>query len=187
MKREDLKKLELSDEVIDKIMALHGTDIEAHKGKVTAAETELATMKGQLDEAGKTIESFKAMKPEELKAAADDWKAQFEKSQKDAADQLAQVKFDHALEGALRGAKVKNVKAVLPLLDMEAVRKGYSEKDGSFATLEEHLKKVKETDGYLFDDGTVPPTITLGGNNHSVNIDAVTAAARTAAGLPAAK
>lgn len=31
MKRDDLKKLNLEDAVIDSIMALHGTDIEKHK------------------------------------------------------------------------------------------------------------------------------------------------------------
>lgn len=35
MKREDLKKLELSDEAIDAIMALHGKDIEAQKNALT--------------------------------------------------------------------------------------------------------------------------------------------------------
>ena len=34
MKREDLKDLELSKEAIDKIMELHGKDIEATKSKV---------------------------------------------------------------------------------------------------------------------------------------------------------
>ena len=31
MKREDLKEFGLSDEALDKIMALHGVDIERHK------------------------------------------------------------------------------------------------------------------------------------------------------------
>ena len=38
MKREDLEKLELSKEAIDQIMALNGKDIEAGKGRLTAAE-----------------------------------------------------------------------------------------------------------------------------------------------------
>mgnify|MGYP001497939714 CR=1 FL=1 len=41
MKREFLKSIEgLTDEAIDKIMAEYGKDVEALKGKITAAETE---------------------------------------------------------------------------------------------------------------------------------------------------
>ena len=80
MKRDDLKALGLEDGVIDSIMALNGKAIETHKAAAQTAQAELETVKGQLAEAGATIESFKALKPEELKAAADDWKAKAEQA-----------------------------------------------------------------------------------------------------------
>src|SRR5687767_3506822 len=96
MKREDLKKLHgdsATDDLLDKIMGLHGSDIESHKTKVTDLTTQLETAQGQLTEANTTIEGFKKLKPEELQAAADDYKAKWEQAQTDAKTQLAQVKF----------------------------------------------------------------------------------------------
>lgn len=49
MKREFLKSIEgLTDEAIDKIMAEHGKDVEALKGKITAAEAEAQKSKENL-------------------------------------------------------------------------------------------------------------------------------------------
>ena len=49
MKREFLKSIEgLTDEAIDKIMAEYGKDVEALKGKITAAETEAQKSKENL-------------------------------------------------------------------------------------------------------------------------------------------
>jgi len=61
MKREDLKKIELSDEAIDKIMAMHGADIEKQKTAAETAKTEADSLKSQLTEANKQIDGFKGM------------------------------------------------------------------------------------------------------------------------------
>lgn len=182
MKREDLKGLNLSDEAIDSIMALHGKDIEGHKSRLSTLQTELDGVKVQLTEAGTAIESFKAMKPDELKAAADDWKTKAEQAQTDAANQLAALKFDHALENSLTGAKVKNVKAVRALLSTDALK--FNEADGSIIGLNEQIEKIKSENDYLFADVKEPPKIVTGGNSKSVITgDAVVNAARKAAGL----
>lgn len=182
MKREDLKALGLEDTAIDSIMALHGKDIEAHKASVTTLQTELDTAKAQLTEAGTTIESFKAMKPDELKAAADDYKAKFEKATQDAAAQLASLKFDHALESALSGAKAKNPKAVQALLSKDALK--YNEADGSIVGLNEQLEKIKSENDYLFTDETPAPKIVTGARSQSIIGDPQMDAMRKAAGLP---
>lgn len=180
MKREDLKALELSDEAIDKIMALHGKDIESHKQAVTTAETERDALKGQLDEAAKQIESFKGMDIEGVKKSADEWKAAAEQAKKDAAAQVEKIKFDHALEKELKEWKVKDPGDVIPHLKPEMLKLG---EDGKFIGLKEQIEPLKSTKDYLFSDTKEPPRIVTGGNNQPVNMDAVTAAARTAAGL----
>lgn len=60
MKRDFLKGLELSDEVIDKIMAENGKDIESVKSKSTSLEEELSTTKTKLSEYEKTITELQA-------------------------------------------------------------------------------------------------------------------------------
>jgi hypothetical protein len=182
MKREDLKKLELSDEAIDKIMAMHGADVEKHKTAADTAKAESDGLKAQLSEANTTIEGFKKLDVDGIKAAADEWKTKAEAAQTEAAKQIQALKYDYALDGALSAAKVKNAKALKALLDGNSLK--FNEADGSIIGLDDQLKKVKESDAYLFTDETPPPTITAGGTSKSVISDAAVSAARKAAGLP---
>jgi predicted phage tail protein len=160
MKRDDLEKLGLTKEVIDSVMALHGADIETHKGKVTTAEATVATLQTQLTDANAQIEQFKGMNVDQIKAAADEWKTKFETAQTEAANQLAQVKFDHALESALNGAKAKNVKAVQALLSRDNLK---LTDDGKILGLDEQLTKIKTDNDYLFEDARPTPKIVTGG------------------------
>lgn len=180
MKREDLKALGLADEAIDSVMGLHGKDIEAHKTATGNLQAQLDAANAQLTEANTTIEGFKKLKPDELQAAADDWKAKYEQAQKDSVEQLAKVKFDHALESALVGAKVKNPKAVQALLSADKLK---LKDDGSLEGFDEQIKVIREKDDYLFADTKEPPKIVSNANNQTVTGDAVVNAARQAAGL----
>ncbi|WP_290454748.1 phage scaffolding protein [Romboutsia ilealis] len=65
---------------------------------------------------------------------------------------INQMKFDHALEGALNNAKCKNSKALRALLDIDNVKLN----EGKLEGLEEQLNKLKESDSYLFDLETTP-------------------------------
>ena len=50
MKREELKQIaELTDEQLDKIMAINGADVEKVKAKVTALEADLKEAKETID------------------------------------------------------------------------------------------------------------------------------------------
>jgi molybdopterin-guanine dinucleotide biosynthesis protein len=187
MNKKQLMELGLTEELADQIVVLHGKDIESHKTKLATAQTELDGVKAQLTEAGATIEGFKKLDVEGIKVAANEWKAKAEQVQADAAKQIASLKFDHALDGALTGAKAHNVKAVKALLDIEQLRKAFNEADGSIPGLDDQLKKVKESDGYQFESDTPTPKVVLGGQNKSVISDAVVDAARKAAGLPPIK
>lgn len=182
MKREDLKAMGLTDEQIDKVMAENGKDVEAQKAKTTAAETSLKAANDQLAEAGKQIEAFKGMDVEGVKKAAADWQAKAEQAQKDAAAQVASLKFDYALEGALTGAKAKNSKAVRALLNAEGLK--LNEADGSIIGLKEQLEKIKSENDYLFESEAADPKIVASAQSKSVLTDPVIIAARQAAGLP---
>jgi predicted phage tail protein len=181
MKREDLIKLGIAEDLVDKIMALHGSDIEGHKTKLTTSQAEIEGLKKQLTDAGAAIEGFKKLDPEALQKAADEWKAKAEAAQADAEKQLAQLKFDHALDGALAGAKAKNAKAVKALLDPSLLK--LNDADGSIVGLDEQLKKVKEGNDFLFESDQPTPKIVVGGNPTSTISDPMIQAARKAAGL----
>ena len=186
MKREDLAKLGLDDTAIDAVMALNGKAIEANKTAAANATAELETTKTQLTEANTVIESFKAMKPEELKAAANNWKAKYEQAERDFGTKLATMQFETELDTALAGAKVKNAKAVKALLSSDDLR----DAAGKFIPerLASQIEKIKTEADYLFEsDAPPPPTIVKGGNNQTVVTDALEVAMRQGAGLTAKK
>ncbi len=62
------------------------------------------------------------MDVEGIKAAADEYKQKYEKAKEEAEKELEKIKFNHAIEKALAGAKAKNIKAVKALLDMEGLK-----------------------------------------------------------------
>lgn len=191
MKREDLKKIEgLSDAAIDSIMALHGQDTDAHKKALSALETERDQMKAQIEslntqlaEAGKQIEAFKGMDIESVKKSAEEYRVAAEKAKADAAAQLAALKFDHSLEGALTSAKAKNAKAVKALLQADALK---LQEDGSILGLKEQLEKIKAENDYLFESETAvtdPKIVGHAEGSKKSPLSVFEAAARQAAGL----
>ncbi len=145
MTRDFLKSLGIEDKaVIDQIMSENGKDIESEKTKFGDYDS----IKSQLSEANKQIEEFGKLDYEGLKKAADDYKAKFEQAQADSKKQLEEMQFNHALEGALTGAKARNVKAVRALLETEKLKLN---KDGTLTGLSEQLEALKKDNAYLFE------------------------------------
>lgn len=181
MKREELKELGLEDDMIDKVMKLHGQSTEALKTKAEAAETKATSLEKQLAEANSAIEGFKKLDVDGIKAAADDYKAKYEKAKADAEAQVAQLKFDHALDAALAAAKAKSPKAVRALLDLDDLKLA---EDGTIKHLDKQLEKLKAEQDFLFESDTPAPRIVAGTTGTQLNTDTFEAALRKGAGLP---
>ena len=173
MKTEFLKSLNLSQEVIDKIMAENGKDIatEQKKADKIIQERDSYKLKAenleiQVNDANAEIQKFKDMDVEGIRQAADDWKEKAEKAEADANKQISEMKFDYALTAALTGAKAKNVKAVKALLDMEGLKLN----DDKIIGLDEQLSQIKADNDYLFESDTPVPTFVKGTNGGSGGI-----------------
>ena len=181
MKREDLKKLNLTDEQIDSIMGLHGTDIESHKTKLTDLQTQFDAAQTQLTEANTAIEGFKKLKPEELQAAADEWKVKFEQAQKDHAAELVVIEFDKDFGTALTGAKVKYTNEVKARLKLDELK----DDKGKFIAerFNEQVGKLKTDAVDLFESDKPTPKIITNTNNQPVITDAFEAALWKGAGI----
>lgn len=155
MKRDFLKSLNLSDEVIDKIMTENGNDINGLKAKVTELEGQITDYKGQVSERDKQLDALKKSTGD-----AESLKQQISKLQEEnkAATQgyeakIKQMQIDNAVNLELSKAKAKNAKAVRALLDLtDAQMEGETVKG-----LDKQIEKLKQSDAYLFDDGTKPP------------------------------
>lgn len=185
MKREDLVKLGVGEELVGEIMKLHGLDIEDHKRKLQEADTNTQTLTNQLNAANTAIQGFKELDIEGMKKSVGEWETKYATLQQESADKLAKTHFDYDLDNALKAAKVKNPKLAKALLDEKLLK--HDVEKHSFEGLEEQLNKAKETDGYLFDTEEETMTIIKGGDNKSVvgdkMVDAATASLHQSLGI----
>lgn len=104
MKREELVKLSVPKEAIDKIMKMNGIDIEKIKTALTEKEKELTEAQNNLEAANKQIRQFKSMDIESIQQACDAWKQKAEKAVAD------KEKFIHESRVAwyVKGLKLKD-------------------------------------------------------------------------------
>lgn len=163
MKREDLKELGLNDDQIASVMTAYGKEVNPLKEQVNSLTSERDSLKQQITDRDGQLDDLRknAGKNEELEATIkqlqEDNKAATAKYQND----LAAKEKGFKIEGALRDAKAKNVKAVLSLIDTEKVS---VQKDGTLDGLTDQIEAVKKSDSYLFDAENAGQPIKLGGN-----------------------
>ncbi|MEG0904453.1 MAG: phage scaffolding protein [Lachnospiraceae bacterium] len=180
MKTDFLKELGLEKEVIDKIMAENGKDIDAEQKKVTKVEGERDNYKEQLDTATGQLEQFKDVKPEELQATIE----QLKKDIKDKDDEYASKESDRifveSINQSIKDAGGRNEKAVLSMLDIESLKASKNQ----IEDIKKALETVKESDAYLFGENEPinNPIVTHSGGAGST--DSRMSTMRAAMGLP---
>lgn len=141
MKTELLKKLGLSPDVIDKIMAENGKDIAAEQAKTTAKIGELETANQIINELRKTVKKYDGKDPVKLESDLTALQKKYD-------DDIAAAKLSSALDMALMGAKARDIIAVKPFLNL-----GLIKLDGDKVLgLEEQLKSIKESKSFLFEE-----------------------------------
>lgn len=147
MKKEDLIAMGLTEEQAKKVMdSLDGNFVT--KTRFNEVNEENKTLKQSVADRDKQLEDLK-------KSSGDnaELKKQIETLQQNAEQQkaheaeLKQLKLDNAIDTALTAAGAKNVKAVKPFIDTTKIKLG---EDGKLTGLDEQLKEVQKTEGYLF-------------------------------------
>ena len=154
MKREFLKKMELTDEQIDAIMAENGKDVNGLREQVNSLTSEKDGLQSQLNDRDTQLKGLKgkAKDSDELTAEIDKLqKANKEAKEKYEADLTAQQK-SFLVDKALADAGARNAKAVSSLLDLDSVEV----KDGQLTGLDDQLKALRESDGYMFKENPQP-------------------------------
>lgn len=117
MKREEVKNKipGITDEQLDWLMGENGRD-------VTAEKTKAANLQGQVDDLTKQLTTAKdGLKAFEGVDVAD-LKGQITKLQGQLDDQADSFAFDSALDGAIRDAHGRDVKAIRGMLDVDALK-----------------------------------------------------------------
>ncbi len=154
MERKFLKELGLEQDVIDKIMAQHGKDIEAHKAAAENAAKDRDAYKGQLDDVSKKLKAFEGVDIEALRGEVDTLKKDLAAKEAEHQSQLADRDFQALLTAGIAEAKGKNPKAIMALLDVETLKASKNQKEDTAAA----IKALAESDAYLFGDAqTTPP------------------------------
>ena len=117
MKREDVKKQipNITDEQLDWLMGENGRDITAEKTKATNLQTQVNDLTTQLNTAKDGLKAFEGVDVADLKG-------QITKLQGQLADQADSFAFDSALDGAIRDARGRDVKAIRGMLDVDKLK-----------------------------------------------------------------
>ena len=158
MKREFLQNLELSKEQMDAIMAENGRDIE----KAKAAFSGFEEMQQKLE----ALEQ-QAQETEQLRHQNRELQEKWNLSQQEHTAQLQQMKLQGILQTAISQQHGRNAKAILALLDMEALRNSENPQEDACRA----VQKVKEENDYLF-ESNVPPAYAFGTGMASENLKA---------------
>jgi hypothetical protein len=162
MNKEQLMALGLSEEQADKIIEGYGTmvpkarldekikEVKEYKDQVIDRDTQLTDLQSKAA-GNEALQSEITKLQDANKQAVADYETK-----------LQEQSYTFALDSALSGAKVKNVKAVKALLESEKIKL-----DGENLTgLEEQLAALKTSDSYLFeevvDTGKPNPTFSAG-------------------------
>nr|DAT47484.1 MAG TPA: minor structural protein [Caudoviricetes sp.] len=166
MQREFLKGLGLSDEVVDKVMAENGKDVNEVKSQLNIATSERDSYKSQVEERDMQISQLKASNAEneDLQKQLTDLQTQIQTKDATAASQLTEAKKEFAVKLALKDSGTVNSDLLFGQVNLENV---ILQDDGKLSGLDDQVATFKETMPYLFQKSEPPaPTgkITVGGN-----------------------
>ena len=150
MKTEDLKAQGFTEEQINFVMSENGKDIKREKDKAD-------NYKSQLDTATQTLKGFEGVNVEEMKNKISQLTADLENSQKKHAEEMAQRDFNDLLNSYATEYKARNIKAVMPFLDVETLRQSKNQKDD----LKTAFETVRKENGYLFEDERIPRVVSF--------------------------
>ena len=138
----------LTKEQVDSIMAENGTDIESIK-------QERDTYKTQLDTAQATLKSFEGVNISELQGKISTLTTDLANKDAEYQKQLADRDFNDLLKSTAEGFKPRDIKAVMPFLDVEKLKSSKNQESDIKAAME----AVKKDNGYLFQDVAIPRVV----------------------------
>lgn len=117
MKREDVKAHipNITDEAMTWILDAAGAELTREKAKAADLQKQLDAANTQLSGVQEKLKAFDGINVDELKGESDKLRQQI-------ADMKDGWAFDSALDGAIRDAKGRNLKAIRGMLDLDALK-----------------------------------------------------------------
>jgi len=119
------------------------------KGKFESVRDEIKQLKKQLEERDDQLETLQtqAKGNEELESTIQELRDQNDALQQQHEQEITERDLHYAVDMRLRDEQARNPRAVKALLDWDTIK---LDDDGRVVGLDEQLKKIKESDDYLF-------------------------------------
>ena len=165
MTREFLKNLGLEDAAIDNILNENMADIGKEKAKTTAAKADLADAQGKLTAAQSELETLKKAGGDaaDIQKQLTDLQAKYDKDTGDLRTQLADRNYADAISKAITGKGLKFSSKSAERAFTAALKAQKLElKDGELSGLDDFIKAQKEADPEAFAPDKAPPRLVTG-------------------------
>lgn len=144
MQRKFLDDFGLEKDIVDKIMAENGMDIEEARSKL---EAERDNYKSQLETAQTALKEFDGIDVKELSGKIAQLEADMSKKETEYQSKIADMEFNSVLDGAITKSGARNAKALKALLDIDVLKMSKNQAEDINAAIE----KVKSENDYLFE------------------------------------
>lgn len=154
MNKEDLLKLGLTEEQVEKVLSANTEQLKGFIPKARFDEVNNAKKQAEKDlsERDKQLETLKNSTGdvETLKNTIKQLQDENKASKEQYEANISKIKLDNAIDNALGNAKAKNSRAVRALLDMEKIKF----ENETLSGLDEQLKALKEAEDskFLFEE-----------------------------------
>lgn len=168
MDREFLEKMGIEKDNIDKILNKFHEGIKDYKDNAEKAnnlEAENNSLKTQLNQRDKDLAELKKVDVNELQSKITELETKNKNLKESSEKELLSTKMNFAIDKSLINSKAKNLKAIKGLLDMDKI----TYENGELKGLDDQLKSIKDSDGYLFDIQDSNQTVNLGGDHKSID------------------
>ena len=148
MKTEDLQAKGLTQEQIDYVMAEYGRELNGVK-------QDRDNYKAQLAAAQATLKSFEGVNVQELQGKITQLTSDLAVKETEYQKQIADRDFNDHLKTTAEGFKPRDLKAVMPFLDVEKLKASKNQE----ADIKAALDVVKKDNAYLFQDINIPRVV----------------------------
>lgn len=154
MKREELKELELSDEQVDRVMAIHGEDVNQLKAEKKGLEANVSDLQGRMKDRDRQLSDLKANSGdnEALKKRIEELEGENKRALEEYAQNQKSMKIDFAVESALLKRRAKSTKAAKALIDFGKID---VQKDGTVVGLDDQIEEIAKDNGFLFGEDKI--------------------------------
>lgn len=151
MKKEDFVKIGIAEDLAAKCEAASLDELKDYipRARMNEVSEENKTLKQSVADRDKQLEELKKFGGDnaELKKQLEELQKQNAEQQKAHEAELVQLRLDNAIDTVLTASGARNIKAVRPFIDTAKVKLG---ENGKLTGLDEQLREIQKTEGYLF-------------------------------------